>query len=904
MPGFNIRNTQIGGYSGAVGQSQISQIKQNITSAQTRHTPLLDAAIRWLSNPSIGTFEQYKLIENSMMPGLGQLNQNDPFGNLTWSNELKSTKRRRKMGPMHTLERLASEEILGLPKFNPYQMMQPRNYFPQAAIPSHLLGRINIPASPYPRESWNILQGQRGQAQTAAATQGINVAGSPANVTETLRKSEKELQRIAKATEGTFAIERRLLLPAPSWLHGPLASAAGYGPTAQYQAQVEKLAGLAIPPVPAGARTIYSNQLSQAWRAVRQPITLPAMPPRGGGGGGIGGGGGGGGGFFGSPGWWHSFHHATGMFGFGGLTSAASAGGRLGALLGARFGVPEVGAALGAAGAAYGAYQLSKGDIAEFWLAKRKPWFDYQQNIYRYSGSVPGARPEDAADVQSELQRHQAELARFGIGLPTGARMLREFPVARSPFTAIYQNDVYGGLAMAPYLSGFSGLPLDTVRQYITRMASTFPQYQNPRTAALSLAPLMGVARESGMAWPNIFSTTENLTNMQAQATFGMYASPNQAFDVTTRFAQAGTTGGLTGLTAQMVQGQIYQGIAGMGGSAGTLTSAAFLLERMKKQGVRSVLGAEVYDQIKATQPNVLAGLESTLDTPAFAMPYLSAIAAANPQIWTKNAAELTAQTLPGASSGLQYTFMGGLAGISPVAAALNEGAQKGSGGITAVPPMFQTAIQAAANRYGVSPAALEAIFSKESNFNPMALNLNANGTRDYGMGQINDINLAHLGLTPQSAMNPFTNIDASARLLKENLVKAHGDYQTALQMWNPNAPGYGLDVFRRMMKYQYAEVPALGVGLTQQARAENLGLAQGYNWAAVANAPDDLYNYVKSGATAAAQALMQFAESLGSLVGLTGGGNQAAPPNGPDVQKYINGPGLYGNLFGTGGPQ
>ena len=46
------------------------------------------------------------------------------------------------------------------------------------------------------------------------------------------------------------------------------------------------------------------------------------------------------------------------------------------------------------------------------------------------------------------------------------------------------------------------------------------------------------------------------------------------------------------------------------------------------------------------------------------------------------------------------------------------------------------------------------------------ALNHNVNGTVDYGLGQINTVNLGWLGLTPQTVLDPCLNLKAAIRVM------------------------------------------------------------------------------------------------------------------------------------------
>jgi len=53
-----------------------------------------------------------------------------------------------------------------------------------------------------------------------------------------------------------------------------------------------------------------------------------------------------------------------------------------------------------------------------------------------------------------------------------------------------------------------------------------------------------------------------------------------------------------------------------------------------------------------------------------------------------------------------------------------------------------------------------------ESGLNTDAIHANTNGSRDWGITQINDTNFALLGINAQSALDPCVSFAASARLL------------------------------------------------------------------------------------------------------------------------------------------
>ncbi len=61
----------------------------------------------------------------------------------------------------------------------------------------------------------------------------------------------------------------------------------------------------------------------------------------------------------------------------------------------------------------------------------------------------------------------------------------------------------------------------------------------------------------------------------------------------------------------------------------------------------------------------------------------------------------------------------------------------------------------------------LTRIVLHESGGNPTASNVNRNGSIDYGLAQINSSNLAWLGETPSSILDPCRNIAAEARILR-----------------------------------------------------------------------------------------------------------------------------------------
>lgn len=68
--------------------------------------------------------------------------------------------------------------------------------------------------------------------------------------------------------------------------------------------------------------------------------------------------------------------------------------------------------------------------------------------------------------------------------------------------------------------------------------------------------------------------------------------------------------------------------------------------------------------------------------------------------------------------------------------------------------------------RFGPHADHAVAVARCESTLIPSAVHRNRNGTRDWGLFQLNDGGtLQSLGITPAQALDPATNIDAAARL-------------------------------------------------------------------------------------------------------------------------------------------
>ncbi|MEX3924007.1 lytic transglycosylase domain-containing protein [Paraburkholderia sp. BR10936] len=90
-----------------------------------------------------------------------------------------------------------------------------------------------------------------------------------------------------------------------------------------------------------------------------------------------------------------------------------------------------------------------------------------------------------------------------------------------------------------------------------------------------------------------------------------------------------------------------------------------------------------------------------------------------------------------------------------------------------------------------MNPLVLRGIAAHESNNNPKAVHRNKNGTVDYGMMQINSVNLKELnkyGIHRRDLMDECKSIYAGAFLLKQKMVK-HGNTTTAIGAYHSESP-------------------------------------------------------------------------------------------------------------------
>lgn len=108
-----------------------------------------------------------------------------------------------------------------------------------------------------------------------------------------------------------------------------------------------------------------------------------------------------------------------------------------------------------------------------------------------------------------------------------------------------------------------------------------------------------------------------------------------------------------------------------------------------------------------------------------------------------------------------------------------------------------------ASKKYGIETRLLQSIAQVESGMNPKALGKNNNGTKDYGLMQINSSHLKHLKDRGISAsmlrQDPCISILVGAFILKD-MVKIYGYGWEAVGAYNA-----GLSKYRGSMRLSYA---------------------------------------------------------------------------------------------------
>lgn len=105
----------------------------------------------------------------------------------------------------------------------------------------------------------------------------------------------------------------------------------------------------------------------------------------------------------------------------------------------------------------------------------------------------------------------------------------------------------------------------------------------------------------------------------------------------------------------------------------------------------------------------------------------------------------------------------------------------------------YEPYFQKAGSYYNIPPLLLKKIATIESAGNPNAIRINDNGTKDYGLMQINSIHFKRLsawGINERNILNPQVNIFAGSWLLSEHIkergfnLQAIGNYHSKTQVY------------------------------------------------------------------------------------------------------------------------
>lgn len=100
----------------------------------------------------------------------------------------------------------------------------------------------------------------------------------------------------------------------------------------------------------------------------------------------------------------------------------------------------------------------------------------------------------------------------------------------------------------------------------------------------------------------------------------------------------------------------------------------------------------------------------------------------------------------------------------------------------------YECYFQKAGDHYNIPPLLLKNIAIIESAGNPNAIRINTNGTKDYGLMQINSMHFRELstwGINERNILNPQINIFAGSWLLSEHIkergfnLQAIGNYHS-----------------------------------------------------------------------------------------------------------------------------
>lgn len=114
-------------------------------------------------------------------------------------------------------------------------------------------------------------------------------------------------------------------------------------------------------------------------------------------------------------------------------------------------------------------------------------------------------------------------------------------------------------------------------------------------------------------------------------------------------------------------------------------------------------------------------------------------------------------------------------------------------------------------NEYNIPAVLLKAIAKAESGLNPNIISKpNKNGSKDYGLMQINSIHLNKNGLTEENILDPETNIKTGAKILRYCMNKHNELTWQSLNCYNGKVSNnsYNLKVLKNIEKNQILVQP------------------------------------------------------------------------------------------------